>query len=274
MKKLRDEKGITLITLVMTMIILTVLTITITASLDSTTEMKEYEEVKSDILTLSEEVKLYYLKNGKLPVTDKTGYDVTTKGSTYYIPTADRNPNDSGSYYAINLGLLKTQLNRGDNPKEKDVYIVNEKSLTVYYLAGIKLKDTVHYTAVDSFENGSYASDYYSKVKLPIISVVTMESNNKDKTIANIGDTITIKILANYNSSEFKTLPTLQILEKNVDITWTNNIGVATYQITGNESNLQAQSKINFKISDYSADGRTGENITAVTFGDGVYFEE
>ena len=39
MKKMRDEKGITLITLVMTMIILTVLTITITASLDSTTEI-------------------------------------------------------------------------------------------------------------------------------------------------------------------------------------------------------------------------------------------
>ena len=274
MKKIKDEKGITLITLVMTIIVMTVLTVTITASLNSTTEMKNYDEVKSDILLLSEEVKLYYLKKGTLPVTKSIGYDVTTEGSKYYIPVADRNPNDSGSYYPINYGLLDVKLNKGNNPNDKDVYILNEKSLTVYYLAGVKLKDQIHYTAVDSFENGSFASEYYSKVKLPIISVVTMESSREEKNVAKVGDTITIKILSNYDSSEFTKLPTLQVLGNNVQITWNNNIGEATYKITGNEANISAMEKISFKISDYSADERTGENIIEVTFGDGVYFEE
>lgn len=88
------------------------------------------------------------------------------------------------------------------------------------------------------------------------------------------GDTIQIKILSNYNTSEFSKLPTLEILGSNVEITWENNIGAANYTILGTEPNLNDKSKITFRIYNYSADSRSGEEITSVTFGKGVYFEK
>ena len=197
MKKLKEEKGITLITLAITILIMMILTITLTASLQSTTDLKQYNEIKSDILLLSQEVKNYYLKNGELPINKAVGYDVTTSGSRFFIPEKDRNPNDSGSYYAIDWTLLDIKLNKGNNDTEKDIYVVNENSFTVYYLAGVILNNDVHYTVVDTFESGSYAKDNYTKVELPIISVVTAESSNSNTEIAKNGDTITVKILTN-----------------------------------------------------------------------------
>ena len=139
MKKVKEERGITLISLTITILVMTVLTVTLTASLNSTTELKRFNEVKSDVLALSQEVKAYYLKNGTLPVDKTVGYDVTTSGSRFFIPDKDRNPNDSGSYYAIDWTLLDIKLNKGNKNTEKDVYVVNEKSFTVYYLEGIEL---------------------------------------------------------------------------------------------------------------------------------------
>ena len=184
MKKVKEERGRTLISLTITILVMTVLTVTLTASLNSTTELKRFNEVKSDVLALSQEVKAYYLKNGTLPVDKTVGYDVTTSGSRFFIPDKDRNPNDSGSYYAIDWTLLDIKLTKGNKNTEKDVYVVNEKSFTVYYLDGIELGSDRYYTMEDSFKSGSHTEEYYSKVSLPIISVVTMESSNENKEIA------------------------------------------------------------------------------------------
>ena len=73
MKKVKEERGITLISLTITILVMTVLTVTLTASLNSTTELKRFNEVKSDVLALSQEVKAYYLKNGTLPVEKTVG---------------------------------------------------------------------------------------------------------------------------------------------------------------------------------------------------------
>ena len=88
------------------------------------------------------------------------------------------------------------------------------------------------------------------------------------------GDTIQIKILSNYNSSEFSKLPILEVLGSNVEIAWENNIGIASYKILGTEPNLNDKSKITFRIYNYNADSRSGEEITSVTFGKDIYFEK
>lgn len=268
MKNIKNEKGITLVTLVTTILVMSILTITLTASLKNTQEIKKYNNVKSDILSLEQEVKIYYLKNGSLPVYENEKYDITTESSKFFVPKKDRNPNDSGNYYEINLQLIETKLNKGNLiSSEKDLYVVNEKSFTVYYLEGIKLGNDTYYTVQDSFNSGSHTEEYYSKINLPIISGVTMESSNTNSQIAKTGDTIKIKILANYNSSEFTKLPSLKILGNNVQIEWKNNVGTASYVITGNETNLTNKSKISFKLYDYEADSRSGDEITEVTFG-------
>ncbi|MGN1326684.1 MAG: hypothetical protein ACI4VQ_01155, partial [Clostridia bacterium] len=271
MRNLKSEKGITMITLVVTIIVMVTLIVTVNASMAPTIELKAYNAIKEDIITLSEEVKLYYLNNGVLPVNESKTYIL----SNYGVPTEDINPNDSGNYYFINTSLLNgVELNKGEGNKKNnyttdDVYVVNEKSLTVYYLKGAVLDGKKHYTIVDSFEGGSYAEDYYAKVNLPIISVVTMESSGTNKSLAGLGDTITLKILTNY---ELTTKPTVTINEETVEVNWDGQRGTATYTLT--DAILESYNnnqKIPFSISNYVADGRTGETITDVNFGQGVY---
>lgn len=277
MKKLKNDKGVTLVSLAVTIVILTILSISITSSITSTMQLEKYNNVKEDIIYLSENVKTYYMQNNKLPIYTNKTFDLTTYG----VPTEDVNPNDSGSYYAIDISLLakNVELNYGAGNKNKnfsisDIYVINEQSFTVYYLQGAVLNGTKHYTIVDDFRGGSLANEYYNKVELPIISVVTMESSGNDSTIASLNDVITLKILSNY---ELTNKPTIVIDGKDVtsDCVWTGKTGTVSYTVTSmkdSNGNSKANTKVSLKISNYTADGRSGETITDVNFGKSVYF--
>lgn len=166
---IKNNKGITLISLVVTIIVMLILAISLTASVTSTIELQEYNKVKEDIINLSEEVKVYYLKNKKLPVYTNREYSL----SSYDVPTYDINPNDSGVYYAIDLTVLPEdlKLNCGEGNVYKDfssddLYVLDKESLTVYYLKGAVLNGEKHYTIVDDYNGGGFATDYYSKIEM------------------------------------------------------------------------------------------------------------
>lgn len=266
---MRNERGVTLITLVVTIVIMMIIAISFTTSMTSTIEYEKYNDVKEDVVKLSEEIKLYYLKNGYLPIDESHTYNLSQ------IPDRDKNPNDSGKYYYIRVNSLNIDLNYGDGNKNSDfntddVYVVNEKSLTVYYLAGVMLDGERHYTMVNSSSGGGFAQDYYSSVDLPIITVVTIESDGESKEEARIGDTITLKMLTNY---DFTVLPKVKIAGHEINVNWDGNIGTATYTLTEQDSFIENNKKIEFSISNYEADGRKGDTITEVTFGTNVIFK-
>ena len=270
MKKIRNNRGVTLVSLAVTIVVMMILTVSLTASMTSTIELKKYNQVKEDIIALTEEVKVYYMKNLSLPAYTEKTIDIPN-----IVDKKDRNPNDSGNYYPINIGILSDDLvlnlgegNTTKNFETDDLYVVNEESLTVYYLQGAVLNGQKHYTIVDDFSGTSFAEEYYSKVDLPIISVVTMESNGKNKMSAGIGDTVTLKMLSNY---ELTTFPTVTINNENVTVTWNGKVGTATYTLPETYDTTLYNTKIPFSISNYSADNRTGEDISDVTFGQGVY---
>lgn len=273
MKKLKNSDGITLVSLVVTIVIMLILTMSINMSMTTTTELKKYNAIKEDIIALTEEVKLYYLKNEKLPV-----YEETTLNKLPIPANAlehDVNPNDNENYYYIDINKLSNlDLNRGEGNKTKnfntkDIYVVNEKSMTVYYLDGAVLDGKKHYTIVDDFVGGVFAEEYYSKTDLPIISVVTFESNGKDKTKATNGDKVTLKILANY---EFTKNPTVIINGNAVTTNWNGTIGQAEYIIPADTTTLNNNDEITFSISDYEVGEKVGAEIKTTTFGEKVYY--
>lgn len=279
MKKIGNSHGITLVSLVVTIVVMMILTISITTSVTSTLELQKYNKVKEDIIALSEEVKIYYMKNAKLPVyTDKT-FDLVE----YNVPSEDTNPNDSGAYYAIDLSVLSSnfEINCGAGNKEKDwttddLYVLNEESLTVYYLKGAILNGIKHYTIIDDFSGGLYASEYYKKADLPIISVVTIESNGSDKTKATKDDIVTLKFLSNY---DYTTKPTVTIDGQDVtaQCQWNGRLCTVNYEVASIkylDGDSKIGEKVEFSISKYTADDRTGKEITDVTFGQNVYFSE
>lgn len=271
MKNIRNERGITLVALAVTIVVLMILSVSLTASMTTTIEMTRYNKIKEDIIALTEDVKVYYTKNGTLPAYTDTPINL----DTHNVPANDRNPNDSGVYYPIDISVLPEDLmlNCGQGNKDKDfstddLYVMDSESLTVYYLKGALLNNIRHYTIVDDFSGGSPASEYYSKVDLPIISVVTMESNGTNAKRACTGDTVTLRMLTNYTLTA---LPVVTINNEEVTVNWNGNIGTATYKLPFTEDLAVFDKEISFSISGYEADGRSGEEITSVNFGGAVY---
>lgn len=73
MRRIKSEKGITLIELTITIAVLLVLAgITTTLGISSILELRDFNAVKSDIIALTEAVQTYYLENEKLPLEDET----------------------------------------------------------------------------------------------------------------------------------------------------------------------------------------------------------
>ena len=277
MEKFKSENGITLIALAVTVIVMIIISVGLSATMTTNIEMKNYNKFKEDIITLSEATKLYYLNNGTLPVAMEkvlTSIDV---------PSKDKNPNDNDKYYYIDMRLIpdaETYFGEGNKDgtftsTDNDLYVVNEKSLTVYYLKGAVLNGERHYTSVDDYSDGGFASDYYSKTDLPIISAVSMQSNGSDSTRADLGDTVTLKFISNYTLTQN---PTVVIDGQDVtsSCTWNGNICTATYKVASasdSSGNSKNGKKIEFSISNYSVDSKTGTTISDVNFGKSVYFE-
>ena len=277
MEKFKSENGITLIALAVTVIVMIIISVGLSATMTTNIEMKNYNKFKEDIITLSEATKLYYLNNGTLPVaTDKVLTNID-------VPSKDKNPNDNDKYYYIDMRLIpdaETYFGEGNKDgtftsSTNDLYVVNERSLTVYYLKGAVLNGERHYTSVDDYSDGGFASDYYSKTDLPIISAVSMKSDGDDSTRADVGNTVTLKFISNYTLTQN---PTVVIDGQDVtsSCTWNGNICTATYEVASasdSSGNSKNGKKIEFSISNYSVDSKTGTTISDVNFGKSVYFE-
>ena len=261
MKNLKSSKGIALLELAITIVIMMILVIALTTSITSTLETRRYYAVKEDIIALTESIQKYYVANGSVPSSETVSFDIDTLNSS------DKNPNDNGVYYKIDIDKLSAFDSTIELNNPEDTYLVNEQSLTVYYEDGVKLDGKIHYTVVDDFSGGSFAESYYSNTDLPIISAVTLKSNGQQENRASVGDTVTLKMIANYTLT---TEPTVTINGQEVGATWNGKVGTATYAITLDDTAKQNGEKIAIKISGYSADGKDGKEITDVTFGKGV----
>ena len=241
-----------LLELTITIAVLLVLAgITTTLGISSILELRDFNAVKSDIIELTEAVQTYYLENEKLPLEDETlRIDFTP-------PEDNKNPNDSGEYYEIDATLLEgVTLQR-----KRRTYLVDKQSLTVYCKEGVEYQGKTYYTILDNNDT----SDYYNQINLPIISTVIFESNNNiNKYWATSGDTVTLKFFTNYEIN-----PTVTINGTATTVTWNSDkrIGTATYKI---EEIKTPDTKIEFSISNYTANGKEGETINKPTFSDGV----
>ena len=252
MKEARDEKGVTLLELTITITVLLILaSVTTQLGLGKTMELKRYNAVKSDIIELTEAVQTYYMEKGELPLEDAdTQVEFTP-------PEDNKNPNDSGEYYEIDVSLLESV----NIQNKRNTYIVDKQSLTVYCQEGIEYQGKTYYTILDNNET----TDYYNQVDLPIISIVTFESDNSiNKYWATEGDTVTLKLFTSYEID-----PTVIINGTNANIEWSEDkrTGTATYKI---EEIKTPDTKIEFSISNYTANGKAGETINKPTFSDGI----
>jgi type II secretory pathway pseudopilin PulG len=172
---LKSNKGISLTTMVITVLIMIIILSTLTYSAVDSIKIRRLNKLYNDIRQLNDAVAVYYLKHNELPIDSTTSIIVTQGGSignnnSFLVNSGVTtlkykdnliNPNDYGEinnttngmvygiiYYKINLELLENlSLNYGKNgdSSNKDYYIINSKSHTIYYYKGVTVDgETYH----------------------------------------------------------------------------------------------------------------------------------
>ena len=147
MKKIKNTKGIALVSLTIAVIILVVLTSMLVYNAKNGIKMRTLKMMQNDIDLLSDEISSYYVKYGDIPA------EIEYLGDINF----EKQPNDDDKYYVIDLSAFEDiTLNYGldynnitssaDTQNYNDVYIVNKQSMHVYYARGIEMDGIMYYT--------------------------------------------------------------------------------------------------------------------------------
>lgn len=147
------EKGISLITLSIAIILMIIITSVLVYNAQTGTKLKALNKMYSDIEVLSDKIITYYSNYGAIPAS----ISYNNLSVIQQINNSKQlSPNDNDNYYIIDLKELENlSLNYGrdyeginsDNASSKeDIYIINEQSHHIYYVKGIILDDVTYYT--------------------------------------------------------------------------------------------------------------------------------
>lgn len=157
--KIKQEKGVTMIALVLVIIIIFILTGMLIYNAQDSIELKALTQLYNDIDTLRTKVSEYYNEYGKIPA----NIEYTDSTSLSKLSSVLSEKNDTGKFYVIDLQLMKgITLNYGkdyEKVKEdgavgdyRDLYIINENSHNIFYIKGVNIEKEGH--------NKKYYTDY------------------------------------------------------------------------------------------------------------------
>lgn len=180
MERLKNNKGITLVSLIITIVLMFIIAGTTIYTSTNRFKINNLKKMYNDIELLNDKISTYYVKYGGLPILkNDTGDSILY---TYSNLDFDKNVNDDSNYYIMDLEALGNMtLNYGEegyrNPNTSDdVYIVNNKTHAVYYVKGIENADGIIY---HSLENQSLENEDTVPPTKPQINVI---SGTQDKT--------------------------------------------------------------------------------------------
>ena len=143
--KKKNEKGITMVALVITVIIIVILTNVLVYKAKDEVSIKSLTNLYNDISMLREKVSSYYNEYGKIPAEIK----YTNIGGLSNVISMQ---NDTGDFYVIDLEAMQgITLNYGKDYEEVkkdkdnvdnylDLYVINENSHNIFYIKGIDIK--------------------------------------------------------------------------------------------------------------------------------------
>jgi len=187
---MRNNKGITMVALMVTVAIMIILAVTITVNFGNFASRSNQAKFETDIKAIREEINQYYARNKELPILNK--YTNTSMLNDI------KNVNDNNNYYVVDLSKISVKLNFGsdyDIVKSKstseelseilDIYIINEKSHTIYNPKGVEYYDRINYTDINTYTKISIENEApeiggteFTRA-YGVIEIVWLDTNNK-----------------------------------------------------------------------------------------------
>ena len=177
--KLKNAKGISLISLAITVIILIILTNAIVYNIRDNLRIKNLENMQNDIANLKDKISNYYAENGKIPATVEFTNNEAINAIKKTGVVSDKV--DTGKFLVIDLSAIDNlTLNYGKEfeivKKNKDsvnsctdLYIINEDSHNIFYVAGIKIENDIFYTnyTKNDIDKEAVNLRYINNIKIP-----------------------------------------------------------------------------------------------------------
>ena len=277
------NKGITLVSLVITIAVLLIVASTSIAISYDRFEINNYNKMKNDIELLSDKVENYYLKYTGLPILrNETGTTIEYPSSNL---TFNKNENDNNTYFVLDLNAMESiSLNYGkvgfesikqsktvDVEKDLDVYIINEKSHQSYYVKGIKMDDIYYHTV----SNDADTIDDTIPPSKPQINVISGTKNHDDTYMTEIE----LEFIPGNDAGEKATKTEISL---DNGTTWEDINGVTNEnvdKIADNVYKITENGTYNIIAKSYDGQGNTSETkmdlVAAILrIGDKVAYDE
>lgn len=177
-KRRKNENGITLVSLAIAVTVLVILTNVIIYNVRDNLKVGRLTEMQNDIENLRDKISLYYAQNGKIPA--KVVYP-----NINHLKTAGviSEAVDTGDFLVIDLSAIenltlnrgldfekiktKTSLTEEEAKNNTDLYIINETSHNIFYVAGVTVDNEVYYTDTDEVDTVPVDLRYVEGVKIP-----------------------------------------------------------------------------------------------------------
>ncbi|MCI8616875.1 MAG: SUMF1/EgtB/PvdO family nonheme iron enzyme [Clostridia bacterium] len=207
--RIKQEKGITMIALVITVMVLLILVNVLVYNAQDTIQIQVLNDLYSDIELLRDKVSEYYNEYGSIPAEIEYTNIKQLKDAKILSDI-----NDTGKFYVIDLEAMKgISLNYGkeyENVKNDktnannytDVYIINKDSHNIFYAQGVGIKQNditkIYYTDYTEPDNTTIDLRYIDEILIPdgyyyigkynnqgIESIVISSNKNEEIDITN-----------------------------------------------------------------------------------------
>lgn len=139
------KKGLSLSTVVIAISIMLILVSSVSVIGSSAITYANFEEYKSNIDRVSDEVNIYVTDNGTLPVTNEV-VAINSLGQDF-LNQVKENGDLANKFYLVDISKLNDyNIKKGrGNVENKDVFLVTENTNNVYYLKGFKYRGKVYF---------------------------------------------------------------------------------------------------------------------------------
>lgn len=140
------KKGISLMTVIIAVSIMIVLIASVSVIGSGAISSANFEEYKSQIERIADEVNIYYVENGELPVTGQV-VDANSLGQDFLNSLKEKN-DLSNRLYVLDVSKLNDfTFEKGKGSvSDKDVFLVTQDTNNVYYLKGFKYRGDIYFT--------------------------------------------------------------------------------------------------------------------------------
>lgn len=149
------KKGISLLVLSITIVIMIILASTIIVSYSNILQDTLKKDFASEIYSIEKLAQEYYFMNQEYPVSDPYILSLSSIQEEFrYQFAKEKIEEDRITLYPIDLIQCGVEnIKRGHRTTEKDLYAISKTTGKVYYIDGITIEQIKYYTLTDELKN-------------------------------------------------------------------------------------------------------------------------